>query len=642
MAPANADGRRKTQREGQKTGITLPDTGVRDEHGLEPIDNLFSSPEKSAAKSMRSTKGMDRVAINGNTTISSSEEMDVNDSSVPDPADVLTERKRANLKMPLPRSRSPHKTYLQSPARRNASLGPHSPVRSVIRKLDFSVNESDDSPYDRSAQNGHRGKRALSQPLSSTRLAPPDEDADLDETAQSDIGVTVNGEDSMQQVEYANDDVEEPDDEPDEEAEEEPEVESEPEPASEKEPEPESEDKAPVKAGRKRKVPPTTTAAVAHNDAKRPRGRPAKPKPVIEDVEEIAKDSIEEPVEEPVEEPSEEIEEPEEGADGEGVEEQDKPRKRRRSGKKSEESASAAVSKKTSARGRPSKKSASKVESEKPKKRSRKPRADATTEVDSPQVTRGPPLPKNSQGLFILRREVPNSGAGFQQTRSGRNSFKPLAYWRGEQVQWEQTNEAEVKDGNGNILLPTIKQVVRTEEVAQPKTSRGHRKATSKKSKKRAVEPESEDDELEPWEEDPGRITGDVREWDPLDPLGQQANDKEEELALSAAAIVTREIAGAQFKFAKTLTLPFFGSGMVDLPPGAVKKPKNSRKMQMAFFVHYGRVQVSVNDNVFRIGKGGMWQVPRGNFYSITNDYDKPARIFFSQGNEVVDDAGES
>jgi centromere protein C len=52
---------------------------------------------------------------------------------------------------------------------------------------------------------------------------------------------------------------------------------------------------------------------------------------------------------------------------------------------------------------------------------------------------------------------------------------------------------------------------------------------------------------------------------------------------------------------------------MVDLPPGAVKKPKNSRKMQMVFFVYYGRVQVTVNDNVFRIGKGGMWQVPRGN-----------------------------
>lgn len=31
----------------RKTGITLEDTGERDEYGMEPVDNLFSSPEKS-------------------------------------------------------------------------------------------------------------------------------------------------------------------------------------------------------------------------------------------------------------------------------------------------------------------------------------------------------------------------------------------------------------------------------------------------------------------------------------------------------------------------------------------------------------------------------------------------------------------
>ena len=60
--------------------------------------------------------------------------------------------------------------------------------------------------------------------------------------------------------------------------------------------------------------------------------------------------------------------------------------------------------------------------------------------------------------------------------------------------------------------------------------------------------------------------------------------------------------------------MPFFGSGMVDLPPGGAKRSKNSRKMQMVFFVFYGRVQVEVGTPTtrFGIGKGGMWQVPRG------------------------------
>ena len=77
-----------------------------------------------------------------------------------------------------------------------------------------------------------------------------------------------------------------------------------------------------------------------------------------------------------------------------------------------------------------------------------------------------------------------------------------------------------------------------------------------------------------------------------------------------------RDINGAEFRFAKTLTLPFFGSGIVDVPPGGAKRSKNSRKMQMVFFVFYGRVTVELGTPAtrFGIGKGGQWQVPRGEF----------------------------
>ena len=83
-----------------------------------------------------------------------------------------------------------------------------------------------------------------------------------------------------------------------------------------------------------------------------------------------------------------------------------------------------------------------------------------------------------------------------------------------------------------------------------------------------------------------------------------------------------RDISGAEFRFAKTLTLPFFGSGMVELPPEGAKRVKNSRKMQMVFFVFYGRVTVDIGTPTtsFSIGKGGMWQVPRGKrflFFSV-------------------------
>lgn len=86
------------------------------------------------------------------------------------------------------------------------------------------------------------------------------------------------------------------------------------------------------------------------------------------------------------------------------------------------------------------------------------------------------------------------------------------------------------------------------------------------------------------------------------------------ELALAPVAIqdMMKDVKGAEFKFAKTLALPFFHTGVVDLPPGGEKRMKNSRKNHMVFWLFYGRVRVDVAGAEFSVGKGGMWQVPRG------------------------------
>ena len=73
------------------------------------------------------------------------------------------------------------------------------------------------------------------------------------------------------------------------------------------------------------------------------------------------------------------------------------------------------------------------------------------------------------------------------------------------------------------------------------------------------------------------------------------------------------------------MTLPFFGSGVVELPPEGFKRAKNSSKMQMCFFVHEGKVLVEVGPtsggemNTFAISRGGVWVVPRGKLLSPSN-----------------------
>lgn len=65
----------------RKTGLTVPDSGIRDEHGLEPMDDLFSSPNK-APKSSAKRKS---VAKTANATISSEEDMEMGESMFFDP-----------------------------------------------------------------------------------------------------------------------------------------------------------------------------------------------------------------------------------------------------------------------------------------------------------------------------------------------------------------------------------------------------------------------------------------------------------------------------------------------------------------------------------------------------------------------------
>jgi centromere protein C len=232
-------------------------------------------------------------------------------------------------------------------------------------------------------------------------------------------------------------------------------------------------------------------------------------------------------------------------------------------------------------------------------------------------VQRGPPLPK-ARGLVLLHRE--NSG-GITQTRSGRRSFKPLAYWRGEHVV-QDTDDAAQEDmfnrGKSRFVLPSVKEVIRIEEEDhRPVGATKLRSKSKAKGKRKAVESDDEEELPEQWEHDPGTVVGEVIMWEPgheqVPPaLDDQVEIAEEQIAISADAILTREIRDATFRFSKTLTMPFFGSGVVDLPPGAEKRPKNSRKMQMVFFVHYGKVMVTVNETQFRIRAGGTWFVPRG------------------------------
>ena len=242
--------------------------------------------------------------------------------------------------------------------------------------------------------------------------------------------------------------------------------------------------------------------------------------------------------------------------------------------------------------------------------------------------------PGQKKSLYILRRETPMDDS-ITRTRSGRISFKPLAYWRNERCVYGGSPGGTGLEEGARFPLTSIKEIIRMEQVEQAHNggaSKGKRKAGKRKGRTRPADqdesdPEGEGDSVEfdasaqPWETESGILRGNVAVWDqekqqPIDAL------EEIEIAYAPAAIVTREVKSTHpdqrsFRYAKLVNSPFLGCGIVELAPGDLKRPKNSRKMHMCFFVAKGRVTVEVGSLVgqtsrFSIGKGGFWQVPRG------------------------------
>ena len=236
---------------------------------------------------------------------------------------------------------------------------------------------------------------------------------------------------------------------------------------------------------------------------------------------------------------------------------------------------------------------------------------------ESVVIRQAPPMPKRA-GLAILRRVEDNS---LSTTRSGRHSYKPVEFWRGEKIVTERKTVVDPAT-KAKFVVEGVSEIVRVEHPSPPRKQKyiaKRRGAPSRRRMREGTYEGPEDLPREEWETEAGTVTGEVVAWEheheynpPV--AGDPVSVAVEQLAIADSAIVTREIQDATFCFTKTLNTPFFGTGVVDLPPGGQKKMKNSRKMHMAFFVHSGLVKVNVHKTTFSIGAGGQWFVPRGEF----------------------------
>ncbi|KAK4195232.1 putative centromere protein [Triangularia verruculosa] len=662
---------------GRKTGVMLPDSGVRDEHGMEPIENLFSSPKKP------DDEDDEEESEDGD---SGEAPMELTTNMGLGPAALLNGQ--ANRFPASSQNRSPAKGFLNSPAQRNKLLARNTAAaRSSSSPAEPRQQSSSQPTHSQGAAKrrldfnsvGKGGPHSLSQPVmgqrggalsgkqGNSRLPPLSQDEESEAGSEVD---EVNDfvEESIAILNGDDDNLPAP-------------------------PEPEEEDSSDEgsmvgddtmrlsaaqhkKAARPVKQQEPVLAKVAQSlsrptkQTKKPTKKaPIQEEPRVEEEDDEEEEEVQQPTPpskpvatgkrgRPAGKANDKAATPEPArAPGAG-----RGRKRRATPEEEEEppaepSPEPQPKKKRTDAGPNAKKTTKKEKvpaapANKPKRtagRKRKSSIADPGDVSAVAISRRPPLPK-SRGLLINRREVPGETDSMFRTRSGRNSFKPLAFWRNEQVHYENDDIDDnfaSRSKPSRFVLPKIKEVVRVDEPEPefkkpgrrgPKPKGGARPGRRRRSS--FADQIMDNEPAEPWEVEPGTVTGEVVVWQPQYEFQPPApNDlvsvMDKQLAISGHAIKTTEVVGGEFRYAKVFSEGFIGAGVVDLPPGAIKRLKNSRKVFMIFFVHAGKCLVTVQETNFRISKGGIFIVPRYNEYTIENDYDQPTRLFFSQGTEV-------
>ncbi|KAI5819019.1 hypothetical protein BZA77DRAFT_175976 [Pyronema omphalodes] len=278
---------------------------------------------------------------------------------------------------------------------------------------------------------------------------------------------------------------------------------------------------------------------------------------------------------------------------------------------------------------------------------------------ETPASPAAPTASRPSQRIIIEAPPVTPAAADDGTRRSRRHRIAPLQYWKGEKIDYV-LEAAQDKNGNA-IRMPKIAALVRVEEATPiPKPTRARKTTASvepvgkplkrkRGTKKRQEEDEEEQDdysnlgELDDWEkgetgsddEDAGIKMGWTKVFPPQFNKDDEPIMEERQLAYTKDRMQTSDIANGAFRFVKTVTQDTFGTGIMEVPPGGGKRTKSSGKMTLVFYMLAGRVTVTIADEKFRVRKGGQFMVPRGNLYSIENDFNVEARMFFAQGRDL-------
>ncbi|KAL1944764.1 hypothetical protein VTO73DRAFT_3194 [Trametes versicolor] len=235
------------------------------------------------------------------------------------------------------------------------------------------------------------------------------------------------------------------------------------------------------------------------------------------------------------------------------------------------------------------------------------------------------PRPRKDIVLRELSPDDPNTDG---VRRSKRMRYSPLAWWRLEKVVYGRRE-------NGASYVPSIKEIHRIPQI-KPEPL-GKKKRGGQRGKSRTVdEPEAQqvivydpeggwDDETDPY--------CNVLEY------GEDGKEVTRRVAFTAKMVQPKAAGQGAFYFQKIFgDGDFLAAGQLIIPPHSTKPTKGTKDNTFVFYVIQGAIKFAVHQNNFILATGGMFMVPRGNVYYITNICERDAKIFFAQARKMPED----
>ncbi|XP_071470420.1 centromere protein C isoform X3 [Marmota flaviventris] len=219
---------------------------------------------------------------------------------------------------------------------------------------------------------------------------------------------------------------------------------------------------------------------------------------------------------------------------------------------------------------------------------------------------------KKTHHKLILPSNTPNV------RRTKRIRFKPLEYWRGERIDYQETSSGEFVIGG--ILSPVT---VTSKRKAKGNVERV-KKVTNRK--RMCLHNDERKNKL--------ILNVDISLRDPLQPT--PVKDPETREIVLMDLIKPQDtyqffVEHGGLKVYKTLDTPLFSTGKLILGPYEEKGKQHVGQDILIFYVHFGDLLCTLYESPYLITTGDSFYVPSGNYYNIKNLLNDESILLFTQ-----------